>query len=244
MELSAWGQEQIVVVADERMPYNGRTGSRMEGYAVEILRAVFESKGYEIQYQPMPWKRAVDDVRSGKADILIGCLQDDHSGFIFPNETLGKDLLCFYTNQPGWMFAGEESLADVMVGLVKGYEYRDWLRDAVIRSPEKFHVMYGDEPVVRLLKMLKDKRIQVLAGNKVVVEYYLKSLGLKDVLFYGGCYADPTDQYLSFAMTSERPERSRKLCDILDKGVSVMRKTGQLNYLLLKYGLKDWIQLR
>ncbi|WP_319541372.1 transporter substrate-binding domain-containing protein [uncultured Pseudodesulfovibrio sp.] len=240
----AFGQDSIIAVADRWMPYNGRAGTRDEGYAVEILRAIFEPMGHHVEYREMPWNRAVDDVLEGKADILIGSLKSDMSKYIFPQETLGRDSLCFYTNQPDWKFTGPESLAGFRIGLVKGYIYRDWVLELLELSPGQFHIMHGDEPVVRLLGMLKDDRIQVIPGNKAVVDYYLKALGLRDDIHLAGCYDDTKDEYLYFALSPADPERSKQLGIALDKGVSLMRKTGQLNHLLIKYGLKDWVQLR
>ena len=240
----ASAQETIVAVADRWMPYNGRAGSSEEGYAVEILRAIFEPMGHRVEYREMPWKRAIEDVLAGKADILIGSLKSDNSKYLFPKETLGKDLMCFYTNRPDWKFIGPESLAGVRIGLVKGYIYREWVLERLRLSPHQFHIMHGDEPVVRLLGMLKDNRIQVMPGNKAVVEYYVKTLGLEKDVHLAGCFTDTKEKYLYFALSPAQPERSKALGASLDKGISLMRKTGQLNHLLIKYGLKDWVRLR
>jgi len=240
----ALGQDTIVAVADRWMPYNGRGGSAAEGYAIEILRAVFEPMGHRVEYREMPWKRAIDDVLAGKADILIGSLKSDESEYLFPKETLGKDLMCFYTNQPDWKFTGPESLSGVRVGLVKGYIYRDWLLETFRRSPRQFHVMHGDEPIIRLLGMLKADRIQVMPGNKAVVEYYVKTLGLEEDVHLAGCFVDKEEKHLYFALSPAHLERSKKLRAALDRGVAIMRKTGQLNHLLIKYGLKDWVRVK
>lgn len=242
--IPVFAQDRIVVVADRWMPYNGRPGGRNEGYAVEIVRAIFEPKGYTVLYREMPWKRAVDDVRNGRADILIGSLGNDVPDFLFPQETLGKDVMCFYANRPEWKFTGPESLSKIMVGLVKGYGYREWLLAEVKRFPRRFHVMHGDEPVVRLLRMLKDDRIQAMPGNKAVVDYYVKRLDLGEDVFLAGCFDDPEERHLYFALSPLNRVRSEKFIGILDKGISTMRKSGQLNHLLIKYGLKDWVRLR
>lgn len=235
--------EVLVVVSDRAMPYSGEPGSATEGYAVEILRAVFEPRGFEIRHKERPWNRAVEEVRSGSADILIGGTPSETTDFIYPKQSLGKAEFCFFTNQPDWKFTGPASLESVRTGYVRGYSYPEWLLKEIKDHPQRFHALHGEDAFSRMLGMLKENRVQVVPGARVVAEYYIREGGLQDQVRFAGCnYADSQDLY--FALSPINPPRSMLLADILDRGVETLRNTGQLNHLLIKYGLKDWMKAR
>ncbi len=237
-------QDQLVVVSDIWMPYNGKPDSKMEGYAVEILRAVFKRQGVEVKYIERPWKRAVEDVRSGKADLVIGALHSEAPDFIFPEQSLGRTAMCFYTNWRSWKFTGPESLKEVRTGLVQGYGYRDWLTKDAKNNPGRYQVLHGEDALPRLIQILEQDRVQAIPGNQAVVNYYIKTLGLEDAIFMAGCEKDVEPRELFFALSPAHSERSRKLAAIIDKGIATMRMSGQLNHLLIKYGLKDWVKIK
>lgn len=235
--------ERVVVVSDRWMPYNGEPGSFQEGYAVEILRAVFESRGFEVDYKEQPWKRAVDDVRSGKADILIGAAQSEMPAFLYPKQSLGRADLCFFSNRPDWQFTDLRSLETVMTGYVQGYGYPRWFLDEVRSNPGRFHALHGENAFSRLLRMLREGRVQVIPGNRAVAEYYIRSNRMQGEVFFAGC-SEADSRELYFALSPANRSRSQLLADILDQGLTTMRNTGQLNHLLIKYGLKDWVKIR
>ncbi|EGB15522.1 extracellular solute-binding protein family 3 [Pseudodesulfovibrio mercurii] len=239
----ARAQERVVVVADSWMPYNGTPGSAREGYAVEILRAVFETRGFTVDYRELPWKRAVRDVRSGQADILIGVTPDELPDFIYPKTSLGRSELCFFTMDSGWRFTGPQSLTGVVTGYVQGHNYPGWFMEAIGRSPERFHALHGQDAFARMLAMLAEGRVQVIPGNRAVVDYYVQQAGLEGQVFVAGC-SETGAHELFFGLSPANMPKSRLLADILDQGVYTLRNTGQLNHLLIKYGLKDWLKPR
>jgi polar amino acid transport system substrate-binding protein len=239
---SAAAQERVVVVSDTWMPYNGTPGSGREGYAVEILRAVFERRGFTVEYRELPRKRAVSDVRSGQADILIGVTREELPDFIFPKTPLGQSDLCFFTRDADWRFSGRDSLTGVVTGYVQGHSYPQWFLDDIKRHPERFHALHGQDASVRLLAMLAEGRVQAIPGSRAVIGYYVQRADLKDQVFLAGCSGEDV-QDLFFGLSPANMPRSRLLADILDQGLYTLRNTGQLNHLLIKYGLKDWVKV-
>eukprot|EP00831_Metopus_contortus_P081241 TRINITY_DN8496_c0_g1_i2.p1 TRINITY_DN8496_c0_g1~~TRINITY_DN8496_c0_g1_i2.p1 ORF type:complete len:298 (+),score=44.07 TRINITY_DN8496_c0_g1_i2:672-1565(+) len=232
--------DRIVVVSDRWMPYNGEPGTAKEGGTVEIRRTAFESKGFEVKYLELPRKRAVADVLVGRADILIGAVKAEMDDFIYPEYSLGRADLCFFTNRSDWRFTGPDSLKTVITGYVQGHNYPKWLLGAIERHPERFHALYGGDAFARIFGMLREDRVQVVPAPRAVAKYYMRRNGLEDSVYCAGCSeADTQDLY--FALSPVNPVRSRLLADILDKGVSTMRNIGQLNHLLIKYGFKDWM---
>ncbi|XXJ17998.1 substrate-binding periplasmic protein [Desulfovibrio caledoniensis] len=240
---TAMAQERVVVVSDTWMPYSGVPGSAREGYAVEILRAVFEWRGFAVEYRRLPRKRAVGDVRSGRADILIGVTPAEMPDFIFPKTSLGRSDLCFFSLDPEWRFTGRESLNGVVTGYIQGHDYPQWFMEDVRRHPERFHALHGEDASVRLLAMLAEGRVQVIPGSRAVIGYYAQQAELQDKVVMAGCSGADARE-LFFGLSPANMPRARLLAGILDRGVYTLRNTGQLNHLLIKYGLKDWAKAR
>ena len=235
--------ERVIVVSDRAMPYSGEPWASREGYAVEILRAIFEVRGFVVEYREQPWKRAVADVMAGKADILIGGDRSQVSGFIFPKQSLGRADFCFFTNLADWQFSGPASLESVKTGYVQGYSYPDWFLRDIKSHPERFHALHGTDAFSRMLSMLKEGRVQVIPGPWAVADYYIRKNDLPGHVRFAGC-SDGDSRDLYFALSPVNRPRSMLFADILDQGMSSLRNTGQLNHLLIKYGLKDRVRAR
>lgn len=243
MAVPARAESPVVVVGERWMPFSGRPDSRREGYAVEILRGVFKREGIRVDYRERPWKRAVEDVQLGKADLIIGANRDELPDFIFTKSTIGVMDMCFYTNREDWKYTGPESLGAVKTGFVEGHGYRDWFLKDARSNPQRFTPLHGDDAFPRLMGMLEQGRIQALPGNQAVVNYYIKTRKSESPIYLAGC-VDDAPKGLYYALSPADAERSRRLAAIIDQGIATMRKTGQLNHLLIKYGLKDWISVR
>ncbi len=57
--------ETITLIADEWCPYNCDPESDYPGYIVEIANAIYKVAGYQVQYQNVPWSRALKAVTEG-----------------------------------------------------------------------------------------------------------------------------------------------------------------------------------
>lgn len=240
----AYGQadnsKRVVVISDLWMPYNGVPGTEPEGYAVDILRRIFEPQGYTIDYFERPWKRAIDDVKAGRADILIGAFKFEMPSFVFPETTIGETLMGFYTNKPGWAFSGRESLREIeKIGIVQGYGYRQWLLDEAKASPGHFHLISGEDAFPRLVDMLTHNRVQAIPSSPTVMDYYIKSNSLTGI-YFAGYGPNPTSEKLYFALSPTYKGRSKKLASMIDKGMAELRDSGELDRILAVYGLRDW----
>lgn len=236
----AWAMDRVVVVSDMWMPYNGKPNSSEEGYAVDILRTILEPQGYTVAYLERPWKRAVEDVRLGNADMVIGAFKFEMPSFVFPETTIGETTMGMYSNDANWKFQGLQSLKGIRTGLVQGWGYRKWVLAELKRNPNEFHVLHGDDAFPRLVKMLEEGRIQAIPSNSYSMDYYIKANNLEGKIHFAGYGPNAEAEPLYYGMSPANKKRSEKLARLIDKGVRSMRKSGELAKILANYGLKDW----
>jgi len=240
MTCPAFAKNRIVVVSDHWMPYNGTPNSSEEGYAVDILRAIFEPKGYVVAYSEQPWKRAIAAVEKGHADMLIGAFKFEMPSFIFPETIIGVTRMGFYSNSKTWKFKNAKSLKGINTGIVKEWGYRPWLLDEVQKNPHQFTIVHGENAFPRLVQMLVYGRIHAIPSSVYPMSYHIKKNALEGKVFFAGFGDNSKSEKLYYALSPANSDRSNNLAMIIDDGIISLRNSGELLEILYKYGLDDW----
>ena len=230
----------VLLVADAWPPFNATAGDDPEGYFVDIARAVFSEAGYTVDYQNVPWKRAIQGTHDGLFDGAIGASRTDGAGLVFPEEELARNRLAFYTRaDDDWCFNGEQSLDGVSLGVIQGYDYRTWLLDYIERyqeEPERIQVMSGENPLEQNLVKLCNQRVDVVVDTDASIRYLAHQSGITDQIRKAGAGEEVAFCYIAFSPN----ERGRELAGILSDGIRELRRSGRLAEILSSYGLTDW----
>ena len=233
--------ETITIVADEWPPFNGEANSQAEGYMVDIARIVFETKGINLKYVTMPWKRALLETRQGIYAAVIGASKTDAAGFVFPEEELARNKLAFYVKKGNiWRFKGVESIQQIKLGAAAGYDYRQWLNDYIKENSDnanKVQILTGDVPLQRNLQRLLLNRIDAVVDTEAAILWEAKRLGVSHEIESAGYGDEPSYCYIAF---SPNAVKSPVYAQILSDGIAQLRSTGQLQIILDRYGLTDW----
>lgn len=231
----------ITLVADEWPPFNGKPGSRREGYIVDIARKVFEGHGYTVVYTLAPWTRAVEMTRTGEADGAIGASKADAAGCVFPREELARNTLAFYVRKgTPWRYRGPASIQEVTLGTIAGYDYRPWLLEYIEANRDdsaRVQVLHGAEPLKRNLTKLMSGRVQAVVDTEAAIRFVAKEMGILDQLDCAGYGDEPAYIYIAF---SPKKAESASFAEMLSQGIIALRANGDLRQILERYGLKDW----
>jgi polar amino acid transport system substrate-binding protein len=235
-------QTTLTVRADYWAPYNGNPGEKPPGYVVEMMEAIYAPLKVKIDYQLMPWTRAVDEAGKGKVQAVIGALKADAPQLTFPQEPCGKSSIGFYTlASDAWVFSGPDSLTGKTLGVIADYSYSEQL-DAYIKQhradTKKISFTTGDSALEQSIQMLRRGRIGVFVEDLNVFEAKRAKLGLKKEDFrLAGQDNESSPIYVAFA--PNLPETAKLVAD-WDAGVKRLRASGELAKILATYGLTDW----
>lgn len=233
--------ETITIVADEWPPFNGRAKSRDEGYMVDIARMIFEDKGIDVKYVTMPWKRAIAGTRQGVYTAVVGASKRDAAGFVFPEEELARNTLAFYVKKGNsWRFQGVDSIRQITLGVIAGYDYRQWLNEYIKENrnnASKVQILTGNVPLQRSLQKLMLDRIDVVVDTEAAILWEAKRLGFLNEIESAGYGGEPAFCYIAF---SPKRADSPIYAKILSDGIAQLRTNGKLQNILDKYGLTDW----
>lgn len=229
--------EAIRLRADAWCPYNCAPDADKPGYMVEIARVLFTDGG--VDYQLMPWTRAVEEAREGKVDAVAGATAEDAAGLSFGKQALGASQTVIITRRGDpWRYAGPASLAGRKLAAVRDYSYGDEL-DAYIKAHEKdggrLELVSGDDVTDQNLKKLLAGRVDAVVEDRNVAEFALVAQGMEGLVEQQPVGpAEPL--YLAFAPGPAGIERAAKL----DAGIQALRQSGELGRILARYGLSDW----
>ena len=232
--------ETLVVASDEWCPFNCGPGDAREGYAVDILRAVFEPQGIDVEYRVMGWERAVEEARLGHVAAVIGAVKDEAKGFVLPEEEIGYDFFAFFVRQGDpWLYRGPESLLGRRVGIPAGYRLSPDIQAFYEAHKKEIDIYWSgrEQPTRHNLRLLMEGRLDVVADDAQVICHLAHSMDILESIEYAGYDGDHVKLYIAFS--AARPESLRDIV-LLDKGIRAMRKSGRLDDLLARYGLVDW----
>lgn len=231
----------ITLRADEWSPFNGDPTSDQPGYLIELATRIFTAAGHKVDYQLMPWERAIADVRAGKFDCIVGAYKDDAPDFIFPSVPLGRDQQGFFrADGEDWQY-DIGTLSQQRLAVIGGYSYDDGGElDTYIKLHERsagVHVSKGDAPLARNIRMLVAGRVDVAVSSIPVMQAKLNELKLTGKVQQADTLGQPLDVYIACA-----PGKilSKTYTELLAKGVQALRTSGELQTILRKYGLTDW----
>jgi polar amino acid transport system substrate-binding protein len=235
--------ETITLAADEWAPFNIQPGKQPEGYMVDIAREVFQAHGITVVYQLVPWKRALEGTKKGEYTAAIGPTHAEAPYLIFPKEELAQNFLSFWVKKGNpWRFKNRDSIKQISLGVIEGYDYRKWLNVYATNNRQdssKIQFVSGTAPMEMNLRKLLAGRIDALVDNEAVVRYSAKQLGMLDKIELAGHGTEPADCYIAFSPVNQH---SRSYARILSDGIVKLRKTGRLKQILAGYGLRDWKQ--
>lgn len=238
MSAAAIGAESIRLRADAWMPYNGDPKDAKPGFSLDITRAALEPHGITLDYQIMPWARAIKELEAGNIDAVIGSFGDELAGMFVPSESVGQattDVIVLADST--WKFAGVPSLDAVKVGFPRGYTYAEDI-DKYLAANAKKNVMEvgGDGPLVQARALLERKRIDAFIEGEQVFMWGL-SQEQKAQYKVGGTVVPAKDIFVAF---SPKAAQGKRWAELLGKGIADLRSSGKLKAILAAYGMSDW----
>jgi len=231
----------ITLRADEWYPFNGVPGSDRPGYLIEVATRIFAAAGHKVDYQLMPWERAIAESRAGKFDCIVGAYKDDAPDFVFPVVAMGRDQQGFFrADGKSWRY-DINTLPDERLAVVGGYSYDDGgeLDTYVKQHPHSpsVQITKGDQPLARNIRMLVAGRVDVAVSSITVMHAKLAEMGFADDVQQVATLGEPDDVYIACTPSKIL---SKTYTELLSKGIERMRASGELQQILRKYGLDDW----
>ena len=200
------------------------TNSDGTGLYFDILRAVYEPAGIEMQFRIVPWKRALYMVESHSADALPGAyyLADRHVRF--PRYPIGSEVMgvvCPKGRPEKW--DGQQSLAGKTIAWMRGYNYHKFL-DVEVVAHEIDHLDQG-------WKLVDAGRVDFYMENVNILNNAIQRMKI-DMGSYDLHIVLENPLFVRFADSV----RAEKLIGLYDERMAQLVAAGDIKRLFEKWG--------
>ncbi len=196
----------LKVVSEPWVPYIYEQDGELQGIDYEVTQQVLRQLGYQLEWELMPWKRAMLSVESGRADAILDILAtpERRRQLIFPSEHLShNDSVLFYARKHPHPYADLQSLRGLTVGVAPGYSYGnpDFLAaDYFTREPAPTNE-------ANLLKLL-NQRIDLALIDRRAGLHERQRLGLQEQIGFDPQPVASGKLYLAFHRGAGKVELS------------------------------------
>ncbi|GGX66779.1 substrate-binding periplasmic protein [Saccharospirillum salsuginis] len=233
----AWS-DTITIRADSWCPMNCEPGTTQPGYMIEFAREIAEQNGHSVDYQTMPWRRAVDSVREGQFDCVVGAYVEDAPDFRFPDEHWGLDQTAVYAKADSdFAYDGLDSLQGEKIGVIGGYAYSDAFDAFAEQNPDVVQWLNADNALENNIRKVLAGRLTATLESPAVMGHKLKSMGVQSQMKRVGYLGEGSEMYIA---CSPAKAATAGYVTMFSEGTRQLRDSGRLQEILADYGLEDW----
>lgn len=99
-----------------------------KGIAVDLAREIFKRYGKEITLKTAPWKRALNYIKTGEADVIPMIIKTkEREKYMVFTDPVFLDPIVFGYTASDFTWRTWEDLKSYKIGIVRGYEYgQEW----------------------------------------------------------------------------------------------------------------------
>jgi len=225
-------EKEIFLTTTEYPPYYGEK-LKHNGFITEVIKQVFQQKGYRVRIGFYPWLRCKMMAEKGESDGMFTLWHtvERERWFIFSEPIPPHNAIGFFKRKDmDITFSTLDDLKQYAIGSVLGYAYSlEFMNAGLIIS--KF---YNDE---KLITKLVQGRIDLAIIDRLQGRYLLKSNYLiqRDKFEFIEPPIEIRKQYL---VLSKKNKNAQKIINDFNLGLKQITNDGSLNQIFNDYNLQ------
>jgi polar amino acid transport system substrate-binding protein len=224
--LSVYATQTITITIaaeDAWFPYSGKVDGKVQGIAVDIVTAAFETQGVVVKFNVVPYARCLEFTKNGH---YLACFNmprtvERENDVRWPDKPMYTTVCTIFTRKNGGAppVSKLQDLEGKRVAVVRGYEYDDafGMNTRIVRD-----IVDSDYNALRMLDYGRVDYVPVF--DKAADYLFGKHAELRDRFTKAGQLA-PVAVYLGFSKL--HPDAGKYL-DIFNEGFAAIQKNGEL----------------
>jgi polar amino acid transport system substrate-binding protein len=238
ISLNSFAQDKVItLVGDYWCPWNCNDPTKQNlGIAVDIAKAIYEPKGYTVEYIMVPWVRAVNEVLAGNYTAAIAASPSDSNDFIFPNVPLFENNYYYAVSKDSnFKYIDNNSFKGEVIGIVQGYHFTGQIGkyiDDNYQNSQIIHKISGDEASALNIKALINKHTDICVDDQYVIKYVASINNMSNDIKIVDSIQDHEKGYLAF---SPALKESKELAALWDETYPKLVNDGTIKKILTKY---------
>ena len=213
------------------------------GYCLEIVKAIFEPKGYAVQPEFLPVARAIIETENLNQDAICAINPFNSKNLSLASYAVAKLTYSFWVRETSnFSYTGIESLQDQQLITIIGYNYTlpDKAYQEFLSHPDnqrQVTKLSGSEPIKRGFKMIAQHRADSICLDEHSANFTLQENDMAHLFKKAGSL--PNTLYAYFGVSQDHPEKQLLLA-IYNKGFLELYETGVIRTILAKYEVSSW----
>lgn len=169
---SLGAQSQIKIATGKYIPYTGKELNNL-GYMNHIISAAFNEMGIEVEYEFIPWARALEKTRQGNYHgMSYGYYnQAGEKDYIY-SDLIAKEYIYFYgkKGRVPTSYDALDELKGFRIGVTRAYTYNEQFWDLTNNAKHKLSVVNTD---LQNMQMLVLERIDLFPVEELTAKHIL-----------------------------------------------------------------------
>jgi len=225
-------EKEIFLTTTDYPPYYGEK-LKHNGFITEVIKQVFQQKGYRVKIEFYPWLRCKMMAEKGESDgmFTIWYSVERERLFIFSEPIPPHNAIGFFKRKDmDIIFSTLDDLKQYAIGSVLGYAYSPEFMNAGLRV-SKF---YNDES---LITKLVQGRIDLAIIDRLQGRYLLKSnYQIQHDKFE--FIEPPIEIRQQYLVISKKNKNAQKIINDFNLGLKQITNDGSLNRIFDDYNLR------
>ncbi|NIF17671.1 transporter substrate-binding domain-containing protein [Pantoea sp. Cy-639] len=228
--LPAVGHEKLRLVADNWPPF---TDTQMAGggLATSIVTTALSRAGYQVEFEEVPWARALMGIGEGRYDVLINAWYNDERKRVgqFSGPYLVNRIRLLKREGEAFAYVRQSDLYPYSIAVVRDYAY-----SPAFDSDERLNKV----PVRNFssaVRMLAAGRVNLTVEDEYVARYNLQREPQQ--VREGVAFVDPPlgENSLHILVSLKHPQH-QKIVARFEKAIAAMKADGSYARLLHQHG--------
>lgn len=229
--LSAYSQT-IRIATGEYPPYCS-SSAKHKGFISHVVTEAFARQGYDVEYDFLPWKRAIRQTQNGDYDATSWWVYNSERAakFIYSDALVTTSAHFFYVKSHNFDFDWKtlKDLDPYKVGVTRGYFYSKELTEYREANPNRFEMVNTDE---QNIKRMLVKRIDLFPVDLVVGLELLRTRFGPNVIHQVAYHPRPLRSKEGFMLFPKAKEGSEKVRRIFNAGLKSMKEDGTYDQMM------------
>jgi PAS domain S-box-containing protein len=191
-----------------------------KGFNIDILEAIGTELGIKVEFQPMPWAKAVKALEEGQHDAIQGMVMSPkrRSVFVFSEEYLVVSHAIFVL-QKRYDIMGMNDLKRSKVAIQRADVSYELINSQVGNSNSFLHFVFTNNQVEAFEKLIEGK-VDAYIGNRLTGMYLAQKLGELDRIRTVGEPISPTAYCIAVLKDKQQ------LLEQLNRGIRAIKNNG------------------
>lgn len=204
-----------------------------DGLSVEIIRAAFETQGYTITLNYKLWSDALDGVKEGKYDILVGAwFTKERTKYLIYSDPYSFIRIKFAKRKGDtFEYMGISSLRGKKIGIIKDFGYSDKFNNATN------FIKVGADSITQNFRKLVNGEIDLTLEDETVAIAKIKKSN-PDLLKYIEFTKTPLTKRGNYVVSGLKNPRHKELIHAFNIGLDAIKANGLYEEIMRKYGIK------